>query len=193
VANGSTANISVLGITATDGVLSAVLGSPFAAGTFPRGLAIDPSGKFLYVANSSSSISTGNYVLGFSIDPSGGLTPVPGSPFAAGLNPVSVAVEPSGRFVYVADNGGSSISAYSLNSTSGALTPITGSPFTIPNFPIALTVDGSGKYVLVGHDGTTGVSVLAIDGTTGGLTPVSGSPFPAATKVFGITSTFTIQ
>jgi len=54
-------------------------------------------------------------------------------------------------------------------------------------------VDGSGKYVLVGHDGTTGVSVLAIDGTTGGLTPVSGSPFPAATKVFGITSTFTIQ
>ena len=193
VANGSTANISVLGITATDGVLSAVLGSPFAAGTFPRGLAIDPSGKFLYVANSSSSMSTGNYVLGFSIDLSGGLTPVPGSPFAAGLNPVSVAVEPSGRFVYVADNGGSSISAYSLNSTSGALTPITGSPFTIPNFPIALTVDGSGKYVLVGHDGTTGVSVLAIDGTTGGLTPVSGSPFPAATKVFGITSTFTIQ
>lgn len=75
-------------------------------GTFPRGLALDASGRFLCVANSSNS-SADSYVSAFSVDaPSGALTALAGSPFASGLNPVSVAVEPSGKFVYVANNMG---------------------------------------------------------------------------------------
>jgi DNA-binding beta-propeller fold protein YncE len=81
--------------------------------------------------------------------PSGGLTPVPGSPFAAGLNPVSIAVEPSGKFAYVANNLDHSVSAYSLDPASGAMTSIAGSPFNVPDFPLSVTVDGSGSYLLV--------------------------------------------
>ena len=57
------------------------------------------------------------------------LTPVAGSPFTAGSGPRGVVVDPSGKFVYAANEGSNNISAYSINATSGALTPVTGSPF----------------------------------------------------------------
>jgi 6-phosphogluconolactonase len=42
------------------------------------------------------------------------LTPVTGSPFAAGHNPVSVAVEPTGKYPYVANGNDNNVSAYSI-------------------------------------------------------------------------------
>jgi hypothetical protein len=55
-------------------------------------LAVDPSGKFVYVGNFSSSTAPST-VSGFTINPAtGALAPITGSPFAAGSNPVSVAV-----------------------------------------------------------------------------------------------------
>ena len=41
----------------------------------------------------------------------GALTPVAGSPFAAGTNPVSVTVAPSGAFAYVANEGSNNVSS----------------------------------------------------------------------------------
>jgi hypothetical protein len=57
----------------------------------------------------------------------GALSPVPGSPFAAGGGPYFVAVEPSGHYVYVMNSLGDDVSGYSINATSGALTPLEGS------------------------------------------------------------------
>ena len=59
----------------------------------------------------------------------GALTPVTGSPFAGGAFLKSIAVDPSGRFVYVTDNGIAKVSAFAINASSGALTPVAGSPF----------------------------------------------------------------
>ena len=64
-----------------------VNGSPFPAGSAPWSLT-DPSGKFVYVANASSS-NISVYVIDAS---SGALTAVGGSPFAAGSLPYAVAV-----------------------------------------------------------------------------------------------------
>jgi DNA-binding beta-propeller fold protein YncE len=52
-------------------------------------VAVDPTGKFAYVLNESS-----NNVSVYRIGANGALTPIPGSPFAAGLNPYSVAITP---------------------------------------------------------------------------------------------------
>jgi 6-phosphogluconolactonase (cycloisomerase 2 family) len=61
-------------------MLTPVAGSPFTTGTFPAGVAVDFSGKFLYTANESS-----NNVSGFTINSTtGALTPLAGSPFPAG-------------------------------------------------------------------------------------------------------------
>jgi DNA-binding beta-propeller fold protein YncE len=54
-------------------------------------VAVDPTGKFAYVAN-----AFGNNVSAYSIGANGALTPVTGSPFAAGTAPFSVAVDPTG-------------------------------------------------------------------------------------------------
>jgi 6-phosphogluconolactonase len=48
------------------------------------------------------------------------------SPFPAGSGPISVAVDPSGKFAYVA-NGGGGVSAYTIDSTTGALTQLSNS------------------------------------------------------------------
>lgn len=180
VTNAASNNVSAFTINATSGALTPVAGSPFATGTFPSGVAVDPSGRFLYVVNILS-----NNVSAYTINATtGALTPVAGSPFATGggLNagPNALAIDPSGKFAYVANNGGDGVSAYTINTTSGALTPVAGSPFAGFAGPAGVTVDPSGRFVYVANAAniTSGsVSALTIDGSSGALTPVAGSPF----------------
>lgn len=47
--------------------------------------------------------------------------------------PTSVAVDPSGKFAYVANNGSSDVSAFTINTATGALTAVVGSPFAVVN------------------------------------------------------------
>ncbi|MFH1147247.1 MAG: beta-propeller fold lactonase family protein [Pseudomonadota bacterium] len=53
----------------------------------------------------------------------GALTAVAGSPFATGSQPTSIAVDPTGKFVYVGGDW-SGVSAYSINVGTGTLTSI---------------------------------------------------------------------
>ncbi len=129
--------------------------------------------QFVYVANANS-----NNISGYSLGANGALTPVPGSPFATGRNPASVAVDPTATFVYVAneDNPGS-VSAYSIGSN-GALTPIAGSPFAAGSEPESVVVDPKGKFVYVANEQSNTVSAYKIS-SKGVLSPVAGSPFAA--------------
>jgi hypothetical protein len=51
-----------------------------------------------------------------------------------GLSPLTVHVEPAGKFAYVHSGGG--ISAFSINPDTGALAPIAGSPFAGGGFAL---------------------------------------------------------
>jgi 6-phosphogluconolactonase (cycloisomerase 2 family) len=154
----------------SNGALTPVPGSPFAAGGFPSSVAVDPTSKFAYVAGT-------NTVSAYSIASNGALTPVPGSPFAA-PGAASVAVDPTGKFAYVA--GTSNVSAYSIGSN-GTLTPVPGSPFAAGSIPSSVAVDPTGKFAYVANLGgfvPGTVSAYSI-GSNGILTPVPGSPFAA--------------
>ena len=148
VANEGSNNVSAYTINRTTGVLSPVPGSPFAAGSFPFSVVVDPTGKFAYVVNRCGNVfcSVGN-VSAYTIDSTtGALSPVPGSPFAAGSQPISVAVDPSGKFAYVGNqfvfSAIGNISAYTIDSTTGALTPVPGSPFAAGSFPFSVAIAG---------------------------------------------------
>jgi 6-phosphogluconolactonase len=52
------------------------------------------------------------------------LTEIADSPFPAGDEPVSITVDPTGKFVYVANYGSNNVSAYTINPATGALTII---------------------------------------------------------------------
>jgi 6-phosphogluconolactonase len=79
--------------------------------------------QFAYVPNVGS-----NNVSAYRIGANGALTPVAGSPFAAGSGPFAVAVDPTGKFAYVTNFGDDNVSAYRIGAN-GALTPVAGSPF----------------------------------------------------------------
>ena len=56
----------------------------------------DGSG-YVYVVNFGSGGPSYSNISAYSIDTSGALTQVPGSPFAAGNDPVGVAIDPNGK------------------------------------------------------------------------------------------------
>ncbi len=140
--------------------------------------------QFAYVANYGS-----NNVSVYTIDPTGVLTA--GTPVAAGTNPQSVTVDPSGRFAYVANYGSNNVSVYSINPTTGALTA--GAPVAAGAYPVSVTVDPSGKFAYVANYGTGNiqnsvsgnVSMYAINHTTGALT-AAGTPVATGTNPYSV-------
>jgi DNA-binding beta-propeller fold protein YncE len=183
VANEFSGDVSGYTIDPSTGALTPVAGSPFTAGAFPVSVAVDPSGKFAYVANGGSSFVSGN-VSAYTIDPStGALTAIAGSPFPAGEDPHSVVVHPSGKFAYVANVGSGNVSGYTIDPSTGALTAIAGSPFPagpfpFGAFPVSVAVDPSGKFAYVAN-AFNFVTGYTIDPSTGALTAIAGQPFPA--------------
>jgi streptogramin lyase len=104
------------------------------------------------------------------------------SPFAAGGGPFSVAVDPSGKFAYVANINSNNVSAYTIDSTTGALSQLSNSPFTAGSGPASVAVDPSGKFAYVANLFAGSVSAYTIDSTTGALSQLSNSPFAAGSN-----------
>ena len=102
----------------------------------PLGFALTTHAQsFAYVANQGGDVSA------YKIDSTTGvLSKVLGSPFQVGAGPQSVAVDPSGKFAYVANARSNDVSAYTINSTTGALSPVTGSPFLAGNNPVSVAI-----------------------------------------------------
>src|SRR5258708_334349 len=168
--------------------LAPVPGSPFRARYLPLAVAVDPTGKFAYVANAGEFGTFRGSVSAYSIGANGALTPVPGSPFEAGLASHSVAVDPTGKFAYVVNAGSHNVSAFSIG-TDGALTPLTRSPFAAGERPRSVAVDPSGKFAYVANGGSNNVSGYRIDRSTGALDPVPGSPFAAGSGPISVAIT----
>src|SRR5579859_6375077 len=152
-------------------------GYAFIPGTDPKAVAVDPAGKFVYVADHGN-----RNLYAFTIAPNGTLVPVAGSPVTTGADPWAIAVDPFGRFVYVANRGSNSVSAYRIDASTGVLTPTPNSPFVggsggPSENPQALTVDPAGKFVFVAETGLDKVAVYAIDQQTGDLVEIAASPF----------------
>jgi len=182
VGNEGSNDISAFAVNSASGALVAVPGSPFAAGADPKALALlgtYPLGPYLYVANAGS-----DTVSAFAVDSStGSLTPLSPATFATGKGPSSIEVDPTGRFLYVANNGGSNdISVFSVDLSTGLLTPVAGSPFPAGASPLSLALGATGQFLYTANPDATNSSIsgFSVDLGSGVLTPLSGSPFPLA-------------
>src|SRR6267378_1055224 len=179
-------NVSMYTINSTTGALTSI-GSPVAADFGAHSVTVDPFGKFVYVANDGDFEVTGGSVSMYTINAtSGALTsigtiasPCAPPPSPGSCAPFSVAVDPSGKFAYVANEGGfapTSVSMYTINATTGALTFM--GTITAAGRAIAVAVYPSGKFAYV-VDGSNGfpaendnVSMYTINATTGVLTSI---------------------
>jgi 6-phosphogluconolactonase len=159
----------------SNGILTSPSVSTLPLGIIPSAMALDPSGKFLFLVGSNSVQVVG-------IDSSGKLTAT-GAPVPTGTNPVSVRISPSGGFLYTANQDSNDISAFSIDS-SGTLKPVNGSPFALGRpGPSYVTTDASGGLLFVaaaasGVVVSNTISVFSID-SSGALKELSGSPSPS--------------
>ena len=104
---------------------------------------------------------------------------MPGSPFATGTAPGSVAFSPSGALVAVANVNSNTVSVFSVGS-GGALTQVTGSPFATGDGPGSVAFSPSGALLAIANLDDSTVSVFSV-GSGGALTQVAGSPFTTGT------------
>ena len=89
---------------------------------------------------------------------------------ATGTTPYSVACDPTGRYVYVVNQGANTVSMYAIGST-GALTSITTALATGTN-PYCVACDPTGRYVYGTNSSANTVSQFSI-GSTGALTTIT--------------------
>jgi len=175
------------------GALSPVDGMPYPSGKRTRSLVMHPSGRFLYASNTHS-----NTISAYAIDPATGkLTDLDSSPFPAGDTfpidarlavlvkfPVSAgggafytAMHPSGRFLYVSNWLGASLSAFRIDPDNGTLSLLDDFPRITGSKPYAVAVHPSGQFLYVANWVDNALWGYHIDVASGDLTPVSGSPF----------------
>src|SRR5262249_9493104 len=176
VANDLSDNVSTYSIDATTGLLK--FEGEVDAELYPSWVAVDPFGKFVYVANYGDHLTgiSGSISM-YAINPDGDLTSL-GTIAEAGVGTPSVAVHPSGKFAYAAmARFNNAIWTYSIDPASGALTSTQTIAGAIEG-TTSVAVHPSGKFVyttngalLIGVPGSSNsVSTYAIDATTGALT-----------------------
>jgi len=150
--NASTGVLTLIGAVAVDGRAVAV--------------ALDPSGKFAYVADGgqNSDGSKGAQVSMYAINATTGVLASLGT-IAAGLSPTSIAIHPTGEFIYVVNYDSKDISMYTVNTTTGNLTSI-GTLTAVAGSIIVIHPSGKFAYLT----SSTSVLMYTIDMTTGALT-----------------------
>jgi 6-phosphogluconolactonase len=167
-------SIGLFSVSPATGALAAV-GSIQSPGT-ATALAVDPSGRFVYVAHSIQ-----NLVSAYRIDSGVGLALV-GSVTAN--NPAALVLEPSGRFLYVADGAVGEIYRFRIGSN-GALT--FAARTDAGSRTVGLTVHPSGRFMYgLDADAARLLSYRA-DAGTGGLVsigaPNTGAASPRALAI----------
>jgi 6-phosphogluconolactonase (cycloisomerase 2 family) len=94
-----------------------------------------------------------------------------------------------GKFLFVPNKNGQSVSVYSIDPNTGVPTVVPGSPFATGQIPDAVSVHPSGNFAYVVNQASNSISAFTVD-SSGALSPIPGSPFaipdgsgPAAASV----------
>jgi len=141
---------------------------------------MDPSGTHIYVAdNGSGAVSS------YSIGANGALTSLgPDTVVTGALSVLNVAVDPSGKYLYVLDAGNPSptppISGqlYGFTLTSGlpSTTPITGTPVATGVAPTGIAIDPTSALIAVDNSGISGPGTISLFTIGSGGTLTSDTP-----------------
>jgi len=149
--------------------------------SFIRVVAVDPTGRFVYVGNPASA-----NISAYTLDPAtAGLAPVPGSPFQ-GTNAEGrgISIHPTGKFLYDSSGGGPSV--FSIDQGNGALTSL--GSLLAGGTATSTTLHPSGKFLYVPVNANNPYSIVGytVDPLTGMLTQFAGAPPSAGTNPFDV-------
>jgi YVTN family beta-propeller protein len=176
-----------------NGVLTPVAGSPFyntlpgGGNSGPASIALSRTARYVYVAGLFNASVTA-----YSYDDTGTLSLL-GPPYTFGTGAATggippgdgIAIDPTGRFLYVTSPVDSTITEYGISAQTGLLTQV-GTPLATRAGPSDVKIEPSGHYLYVTNytDGT--ISEYVIDPGTGALTEDHNSPFVSGPGVQSI-------
>ncbi|MBT3205683.1 MAG: beta-propeller fold lactonase family protein [Gammaproteobacteria bacterium] len=179
VANASDNSVSQFSIGA-DGALIPVAPANIAARLNPYAVVVTGGvapvsavAQYAYVANG------GDYTLSqYTFATDGSLIGMVAATVAVGYDPESIAVDPTGSYVYVATDtlfGTSQYIAQYLIGADGALTAMTPATIVVGDGSKSVTVDPSGSYVYVANSDDNTISQYSIgtNGTLAAMTPAT--------------------
>ncbi len=156
-----------MGTPAVNSALSAqywpltLAGSP-ADVIVPTGVAVLPSGKFVYVTAYDSTVKPSvGYIFAFAVGAGGVLTPVAGSPFAAGTQPSALASDASSTYLYATDYATNKVLGFSI--VNGVLAPLSGSPYPAGTAPAAIAVNQAYNYAFVANSTDSSITVYSMN------------------------------
>ena len=185
ITNNGEGTVSELGRQA-DGTLNFLRTAKAGAVNGPTGIAIDPSNRFLYVANEGD-----DRVYQFRIKrDTGDLSTIGEGAVDAGpaSHPQQIAISPRGDFAYVTNSGkdsdgkdsdgkdsDGSIAEYAIDSTTGALKPLEIFRGSGLQSPLGIAFMPNGKFVYVSDSGAGTLVAFAVE-PSGKLKLVASTP-----------------
>ena len=176
--NQSTGALTPLpGTVITTDATGKTVATGYGAGTTPSAIAEDPSARFVYITDEATNQLYGNLVAN-----NGTLVPMVNGPFATGIFPVGLTIDPRGKFLYVANFSSNSVGAYAIDQSSGTPVGSVGSASTtVDTAPTCVTVEPAlGIYLYSSNNLASTVSAMKLDPHNGGLSQVQNTPFPSS-------------
>lgn len=154
----------------------------------PQDLALTPNGRYLYASNflgPPPGLGT-NYISTFTVS---GATVTLNGNVTVGNSPNGVSIDPSGSFLFVANQGSGNVSAFTIGG-GGGLTPAAGSPFAsgsgAASQPAGATVDPTGNFLYISNqaDGTVSGFRITTSGATAGALTSLGAPLATGVRPY---------
>jgi len=153
-----------------DGVLTALAGSPLAAGDNVNGVAVSPDARNVYVAN------TGDDTIGVYRAKADGTLSAQGETPVGANQPTGLGFTPDGQFLLATNRDSTDaapcISVFAVDPDDGTLTLVPSSPVSIGIYdPRGVVVSPDGRFVYVtGKRGPSGPPASNADGAVASLT-----------------------
>lgn len=170
----------------SSGALTVTANSPYQAGVKPTSLAAEPSStsvnRFVYATDFAS-----NQLIGYTVQSNNALSFMNNGPFKTGSEPTSVAVDPRGIYIYLANQLDSDVSGYTINLPTGtpsALVNTTSSAlYSTDTQPVALAIDPAlGRFVYTANTLGNSISGFRLNPDSGALIATQATPYPTGAK-----------
>jgi 6-phosphogluconolactonase (cycloisomerase 2 family) len=175
--NTSNGSLTAVPGTSITTVAGKTVAKGFPAGVVPSAIAEEQTSRFLYVTDQAA-----NQLIGYNVAPNGSLTPMVNGPFATGLFPINLTIDPSGTLLYVVNYNANTVQGYAIDTATGTPSGSVGATATGTGAgPTCVVVDpalGTNLYVSDNLDNT--VTAEKVNNHTGALSAVQNSPFPAS-------------
>jgi len=134
-------------------------------------IATEPTRRLLYTADLD-----GGQLDAYRMASDGSLAKSPDSSVKVGNQPITLAVDGAGPFLYAGTLADASVHIFAIDGATGALDAAI-PPFELEQDPAYVAVDPTGHFLYVTLELEAGVRGFAIAPSTGALTELEGSPF----------------